>query len=1007
MIIPKHYESLDVLHENTLPERSYYIPASVPMHDLVEHRCRSDRFQLLSGDWKFRFYPRVGDVKEEFFRPNYDVSDFDTIPVPGMWQNYGYDRHQYTNVRYPIPFDPPYVPVDNPAGAYVTRFDYRKDPAAPRAYLNLEGVDSCAYIWLNGDYVGYRQVSHSTSEFDVTDLIVEGENVLAVLVLKWCDGTYMEDQDKFRLTGIFRDVYLLKRPEQMLWDYRIVADCSGKVTVAVKTEQPVKLTLFDGETLLAQAETEDHTDLQVADPHLWNAEDPYLYTLVLETADEAIVERVGLREITIEDSVLKINGQAIKFRGVNRHESDPVTGFVISIDQLRRDLELMKAHNFNAIRTSHYPCAPVFYQLCDQYGFYVIDEADNESHGTEVLAFQQTKWDDIIARWQEAIADNPLFIEATVDRTRKLVLRDKNRPCVVIWSMGNECAYGCTFESALAWVKSYDNTRPTHYESARYFTKERECDFSNLDLYSRMYPSLQHMRDEIDNRMNLPHFQDKPYILCEYCHAMGNGPGDLEDYFQFFQENDTMCGGFVWEWCDHAIYKGQAENGKAMYWYGGDHGEQPHDGNFCMDGLVYPDRRPHTGLLEYRNVHRPARVVKVDQEAGLFTLHNYMDFTDLSDYVNLEWAITCDGKILAEGTAETPCVPPHGDGILSLPVEVPAAGKCFLQLRYLLKQEHPLQPAGQFLGFDEVPLENADSRNQTARAIDTVTDGPVTVTETDSSITVCGDAFTYVMDKETALWQTMELQGIKLLDRSMNLNVWRAPTDNDRKIKLIWAANQYNNCRTRVYEISVRPENNEVWIKAHVGMTGWYVQKFLDLDLTWVVYGGGQVDLVINGDRNPGFRHLPRFGLRMFLPKSMEQVSYCGYGPMESYIDKRRAAAYGLFDTTVAALHEDYLRPQENGSHFGTDYVILQDQRCRLTVVSNEPFSFNASAYTQEELTDKAHNYELEACGSTVLCIDHAVGGIGSNSCGPELLPQYRFDADSFIRKLRFIPEVL
>ena len=1006
MIIPRHFEDLNVLCENTLQERSYFIPASRKMDDLVEHRNHSDRFQLLNGNWKFRYFPSVEDVTEEFFRTDYDVSDFDTIPVPGMWQNYGYDNHQYTNVRYPIPFDPPYVPVDNPAGTYVTVFTYHKDPAAPKAYLNFEGVDSCAYVWLNGQYVGYRQVSHSTSEYDVTDKLQEGENRLAVLVLKWCDGTYLEDQDKFRMTGIFRDVYLLKRPEQAVRDYRVTAGTDGKVTVSVESDVPVKLSLYDGDALLAQAETMDTAVLTAAQPRLWSADDPYLYTLVLEASGEVITDRVGFREIVIENSVVKINGQAIKFRGVNRHESDPVTGFVISIGQMVKDLTIMKAHNFNSIRTSHYPCAPVFYQLCDQYGFYVIDEADNESHGAQNIARKETKWDDIAARWYEPIADNPLFTPATVDRAKKLVIRDKNRPCVVIWSMGNECAYGCTFEAALAWTKAYDSTRLTHYEGAWHFGNRQSNDFSNLDLYSRMYPSPEEMAKNFRECMEHDHILDRPYILCEYCHAMGNGPGDLEDYFQFFQAHDRHCGGFVWEWCDHAIYKGVAENGKAMYWYGGDHGEKPHDGNFCMDGLVYPDRTPHTGILEYRNVYRPARVVSYDQKTGEVTLHNYMDFTDLKDYVNLSWEVTCDGIAIAQGSAEVPSIAPHSDGLLMLPVSVPETGKCFLKLTYTLKSQRPLQPAGQFLGFDEVALTNADGRNQAALAMNQVSSGKVSVSESARVITVTGENFTYTMDKRTALWQSLEFSGKRLLDKPMELNVWRAPTDNDRKIKLHWKNNHYNESVTRVYEISAKCTGDEAVITAHVGMTGWYIQKFLDLQIQWTVHGGGQMDVSIQAQRDLDFRFLPRFGLRLFMPKAMDQVSYCGIGPMESYVDKRRASWYGKFDSSVSDLHEDYLRPQENGSHHGCDYVILQGGDCTLTVLSQEPFSFNASCYTQEELENKAHNYELEESGSTVLCIDHALSGIGSNSCGPELMEQYRFQPDNFTRSFRLIPKV-
>ncbi|MBP3701796.1 MAG: beta-galactosidase, partial [Lachnospiraceae bacterium] len=622
MIVPAYYEDLHTLHLGTMPNRAYYIPASARREDLVEHRERSDRFQLLNDDWSFQYFSSVHDLTELFYQPEYDVTAWDTIPVPSVWQNHGYDRHQYTNIRYPFPADPPYVPVDNPCGAYRYTFDYVPDAAAPRVYLNFEGVDSCFYVWLNGQWVGYSQVSHSTSEFDVTESIREGSNTLAVLVLKWCDGSYLEDQDKFRTSGIFRDVYLLKRPDNSIRDYFTTTvigeeETLVRIRLAYQTEAvstKIKLISQDGKCVAtATAKAQDsgaythQAVLTVKDPVLWNPEQPYLYTLVLETPDEVITDRVGLREIHVEDNQVFVNGSPIKFRGVNRHDSDPVTGPVISVEHMKRDLQMIKEYNFNAIRTSHYPNAPMFYQLCDQYGFMVIDEADNESHGASALYCKgNDTWENHVERWNEPFADNPDFLEATMDRTQRCVQRDKNRPSVICWSMGNESAYGCCFEAALAWTKHFDPARLTHYEAAQYRSRKRKYDFSNIDLYSNMYPSLETLQAYIDSN------PDKPYLMCEYAHAMGNGPGDLEDYWQFIQANDIMSGGFVWEWCDHAIYAGQADNGKTMYLYGGDHGEYPHDGNFCVDGLVYPDRRPHTGLMEYKNIHRPARVTAYD-----------------------------------------------------------------------------------------------------------------------------------------------------------------------------------------------------------------------------------------------------------------------------------------------------------------------------------------------------------------------------------------------------------
>lgn len=516
MMIPHYYEDPHTLHVGTMPNRAYYIPASRRSDALVEHRETSDRFQLLNGSWKFRYYASIYDLQDAFYEVGYDASAFDSIPVPSVWQNHGYDHHQYTNIRYPFPADPPYVPKENPCGAYLYDFTYQKDAAAPRAFLNFEGVASCFYVWLNGQFVGYSQVAHSTSEFDVTKFLQDGTNHLAVLVLKWCDGSYMEDQDMFRMNGIFRDVYLLHRPEQCIEDYFITTDIHGSTAgVAVRLRYydsavATRITLYDAAGTIVGSVTpveapDDaafpyHAEITVVDPTLWNAEQPYLYTLVLDTPNEIITDRVGIREVHVANNQIYVNGQSIKFHGVNRHESDPVTGYAVGFEQTKKDLLMIKKHNFNAIRTSHYPDVPYFYQLCDQYGFFVIDEADNESHGaSEYYCEGNESWPNHVENWNKPIADNPEFTEATVDRTRLCVERDKNRPCVIIWSMGNESAYGCTFEEALAWTKSFDPHRLTHYESAQYRSKNRKYDFSNIDIdeiSSRYALMIENMVDE-------------------------------------------------------------------------------------------------------------------------------------------------------------------------------------------------------------------------------------------------------------------------------------------------------------------------------------------------------------------------------------------------------------------------------------------------------------------------------------------------------------------------------
>ena len=1142
MIVPKHYENLSVLHEGTMPDRAYYIPAGRFMECLDENREASDRITMLNGQWKFRYYASVYDLQEKFYLPDFDVSGedsgFEEIPVPGVWQNYGYGFHQYTNVKYPFPADPPYVPQDNPCGAYVHRFNFEKNEEAPRTFLEFEGVDSCFYVWLNGYYVGYSQVSHALAEFEVTDALQEGENVLAVLVLKWCDGSYLEDQDKFRMSGIFRDVYLMRRPRQCIYDYFIntkicweedaaagqsvlsrgcdpekesVAYSAGAVektpdheksglklraahaevsitASCLDREIPVSVRILDAEgNEITSLTLRGSASFRLEDPHLWNSEDPYLYTIVFETSREVIADRIGIREVRVDSNVLKINGQPVKFRGVNRHDSDPVTGPVVDVPHMRRDLEMMKRHNFNAIRTSHYPNAPMFCQMCDKYGFFVIDEADNESHGPWMLYYKNDTDDERSGRWNEMISDNPDFNEPILDRVRKMVHRDKNRPCVVIWSMGNECGYGCTFENALRWTKLFDPSRLTHYESAYYRGRARRYDYSDIDLYSRMYPDFDDViryaqtgsEKEMDGLQaeegaGVP---DKPYILCEYAHSMGNGAGDYEDYFRLIDSYDCICGAFVWEWCDHAVYKGTARDGRAIYYYGGDHGEYPDDGNFCMDGLVYPDRTPHTGLLEYKNVHRPARVISFDRGNSMqdifakektdysgkaavrhpvssdrhdrnvssskteknenrmiciLALKNEMNFVDLRDYLALEYELTCDDACIATGVIASPRIPsiqPRHTGkiYLSLPA-LPEKGRIYLKVSYILRKADVFREEGMLLGFDEIALDNgqggsgpssggreeADNVSLYAnQTVQTLADEaaararsmqPIRVEEDDRRLIIRGENFTYTYSKLYGIFEKMTYAGRDLLDRPMEVNIWRAPTDNDMYIRKEWEKAMYDRAASRAYSTQYRSTDDGITISSRMSMTAVTVQKLMDIDTIWTVTSDGRISVHMDVTRNMEFPELPRFGLRLFLPESMQNTVYYGMGPLESYPDKHRASWHGLFAAPVRDLHEDYIRPQENGSRCGCDYVTLYDNTHTLTAYSHVPFSFNASDYTQEELTARAHNYELEPCGSTVLCLDARQDGIGSNSCGPRPLPKYRFDDEHFTYDMTLLP---
>ena len=716
----------------------------------------------------------------------------------------------------------------------------------------------------------------------------------------------------------------------------------AKVEIEMKFYSPlnVKISIEDrnGAVVALGSIAEEGTAvLEIASPELWNTENPYLYKLILETENEVIVDHIALRKIEIKDQVIYLNGQKIKFRGVNRHDSDPVTGFTINPEQITTDLTLMKQHNFNAIRSSHYPNAPFFYEMCDKYGFMVIDEADIEAHGPFMIYRKEDTDYNRFKRWNEKIADDPVWEKAIVDRVKLMVERDKNRFCIVMWSMGNESAYGCNFEKALEWTKNFDPDRITQYESARYRNYDETYDYSNLDVYSRMYPALSEIQEYLDKDGS------KPFLLVEYCHSMGNGPGDFEDYFQMIQDNDKMCGGFVWEWCDHAIAHGTAENGKTIYAYGGDHGEEIHDGNFCMDGLVYPDRTVHTGLLEYKNVYRPARVISYNKESGELVLHNYMDFDDLKDYVKISYELTQDGLMISKGILPECYVAPHGEGKTNLKINVPENGKCYLKLIYHLKKELlPLLDEDHILGFDEIEVSKEDTKCKLAEKWipKTVVDSELQVNENDTQIHIKGREFAYTIDKRTALFTEMKFAGREYLNHPMELNIWRAPTDNDMYIKSEWKKAHYDKAYTRAYTTEVVQGKHGVKITSHASVVAETVQKILDVTITWKIEAAGKIDADIAVTKDDEFPDLPRFGVRMFLDKKLSAVRYFGMGPQESYCDKHQAASHGLYQANVDDLHEDYIRPQENGSHYDCEYVELNNSRYGIVVSAENAFSF-------------------------------------------------------------------
>ncbi|EFA23362.1 glycoside hydrolase family 2 TIM barrel-domain containing protein [Bifidobacterium gallicum] len=1094
MFIPRYFEDLHVLHDGCEPNRAYYIPASHPMDTSVDRRLDSDRFQLLSGEWDFKYYSSLLDLdaevsaaKNAFSPAFYDLgfaptpsAGYTTTPVPSVWQQQGFDHHQYTNVRYPIPLDPPFVPQHNPCAVYLRQFDYEPDESAPRAFLNFEGVDSCFYVWLNGDFVGYSQVSHSTSEFEVTDFVQPGDNTLAVLVLKWCDGTYLEDQDKFRMSGIFRDVYLLTRPTSGIRDYFVHTSLhEGQAHVSIDIDFrdghvcPVTVVLRDtsgaevaagvsqpnagimaepaewsddptgeGGSFVARATAE----LTVPNAHAWNAEDPYCYTLELSCAGEAMMQPLGLRQISLDTpdgrhQRVLLNGSPITIHGVNRHDCDPVTGYTISTEQMLADLELMKQHNVNGIRTSHYPNAPQYYDLFDRMGFYVVAEADYEAHGAAAQIRPSTGNPAQDAKhaeldWNALIANNPEFTDATVDRVRRSVERDKNHASILFWSMGNEGAYGCCQEAALAWTKRFDPSRLTHYESARYVEPggHDAHDYRNIDVHSRMYASIEEIEayfapdgpkpdasGDVDgangeNGLRIDG-QVKPYLLCEYSHAMGNGPGDLEDYFACMQRFDGMIGGYVWEWCDHAIDRGVNADGQRIYAYGGDSRETLHDGNFCVDGLVSPDRTPHSGLDEFKNVHRPARIVAADWKRGTVTVRNMLDFVRLGDAVTIMWELYDDGimqryHLLSEAAAQQLDIAAHATA--EIPLEnFPTLdelgsehGKLTVVVRYLTRQPVTRgtigvtygEPGDRImdelfeLGFDEVVVDASAHNRWVAQQHAEIAGGDeqgdvIGVAETSSHYVITGSQWRYTLNKRTGMFDEMGFANRSLLRRPMDVQIWRAPTDNDRMIAEQWRQAQYDQAYVRAYDVAVQAvassgvasagrddagldagagatdvtdlsgalnpadtlDVTAIEIKARLGLVAAGVQRIATMDAVWTVHADGAVALHMDVHRAPGFPYLPRFGLRLFVPRSMPNVTYCGLGPNESYVDKHRSCWHGVFEGTPETLGEHEIRPQENGNHHDCSWAMIAGDGCALLALAGDGMDASEGVVAREK----------------------------------------------------------
>lgn len=996
LLLNEYHENLSIHHVNMMNRRSYYVPF-INVDEAMNVHDRNNQVNLfsLNGKWNFRYFSSIQLIKD--FNHINEICISDSINVPSVWQMNGYDYNQYTNIKYPIPYNPPFVPTDNPCAIYKKEFDFKIDSQNKNYHINFEGVDSCFYFWINDKFVGYSQISHSISEFDISNYLLNGKNTITVLVLKWCDGTYFEDQDKFRMSGIFRDVYILTRSKSRIDDFKLttfvnvltkegvinleILSCVGEPNINYKLLDPDNILISNGKII------ENKLKINIPNSKLWDAENPNLYTLLLQTENEVIKEKIGIREIKIENSVLKINNVPIKIKGVNHHDSDPFKGYAISYDDLIIDLKLMKEHNINSIRTSHYPKSPIFYELCNEYGFYVMSEADIETHGVVELYGLG------YLNNYNMIADDDIYRDSIIDRIDSSIVPFKNKSCIFMWSLGNESGYGVNFESGAEYAKNLDPSRPIHYEAAYYANKQRNNDFSNLDVISRMYPSVEEIKAYFEKGI------DKPFVLCEYAHAMGNSPGDLIKYDELIQKHDEFIGGYVWEWCDHALFVKNCKNNKKAFGYGGDFGEKNHDGNFCMDGLVYPDRTPHTGLLEYKNINRPVRALSLDKINNKVKLKNMLDFKNINEFLYITCKIHLNGELVSCEKLTIDSLNPKEEKWFELNIPTFSNKICTILFEYTLNQDDVLCKKGINLGHDQFIIENKEQTSSYINDLLNVNNfvENFSTKENANKIHISTSNFNLTYNKNTATFEYIELYEKVFLNIPMEFLIWRAPTDNDRNIKNIWIEAGFDQITTHVYTNEIKKHKNKLEIISTLCLIPPYRQKIIDLTVTWNIYSSGLINCNIEATKNMITPFLPRFGVQLKLNKSFENVNYFGFGPYENYLDKNLSCYLGKFNSTVSKMHEDYIRPQENGSHHFCREISINNGEEKIQVFSENDFAFNVSHYSVNKLTNTNHNFELSEEDATYLIIDYKQSGIGSNSCGPELDPKYQLNEKEFL----------
>ncbi|MDD6799420.1 MAG: glycoside hydrolase family 2 TIM barrel-domain containing protein [Firmicutes bacterium] len=997
LFFPEYHQSQKTLHVNCEKPRAYFVPFGDAASARRDIRSESVFFKSLCGDWDFKWYPSPADVCD-FTAPGFDRGFMDKLSVPMNWQmelDRGYDKPNYTNVNYPIPVDPPFVPDDNPCGLYIRDFVLPDSASGKDIYLNFEGVDSCFYLWVNDRFAAYSQVSHMTSEINITNYVRPGTNTLKVLVLKWCDGSYLEDQDMWRMSGIFREVYLLYRDRKHIRDIFVRPELSSdfssaEVSVGLDTigdckigytfYSPCGCVVSSGEIIL---DGEGNVGFSVPDAKLWSDENPQLYSLEIVCGEEYITIPVGLRKIEIVSGVIMINGKPVKAKGVNRHDSHHLLGHATPLSHMYNDLLMLKQNNVNMIRTSHYPNDPRFTGMCDRLGIYVCDETDLECHGMHIDNF--------------AISNDPEWKNAYLDRAERMVERDKNHPCIIFWSLGNESGFGDNHRAMSRWIRSRDNSRLVHYEGCNQ-AKDLGIGDGTTDIMSRMYCDL----NGIKGILNLEDYKNSPFFLCEYAHAMGNGPGGLEDYWKLCYSEPRFFGGCVWELTDHSVATGD-KYADPKYTYGGDFGDHPNDGNFCVDGLVFPNHKPGTGMFELKQAIKPVDARIVDEEKGEVAIVSRRFFRDLSD-ISVYWKLENDGETAASGFIPSLDVAPMSETVYTLDYsDAPKHGVRMLTLSYRQNRPTKWADAGYEVGFTQLALSSAAPEYAApARPF-----APIFVSDGERLITIKACEAEYVFDKHNASLVSLKDNGKEFLAAPARVSMWRAPIDNDH---YIWSVRDkgLDVADVKCYECRIKERTeNTVVVGARVSYGHHTYKPSVYADISFSVYADGSCEFGYDVDiRDMSLPPLPRFGLALTMPEGVEFARYFGYGPTESYSDKKISTSLGVYSTTSNDNFVPYVRPQENSSHFGCKWATVgtaNGHGLRFTSDTGD-FYFNISHYSEYDLAVR-HNFDLKKRKETIVHIDYKLDGIGSASCGPQPEAEYKFSEKQFKFKVKITPE--